>query len=207
MRHSPHHAVTDPAVVRRLIDENPWATLVSDHDGELVASHCPVLLEERDDDRLAVVTHLGRPDDRLHGLGEGGERLLIVAGAHGYVSPSWYGPQGVRAPTWNFSVAHCYGVPEILTAEENVAVMTRLVERFEREVEDPVYLDPDLGARLSPGTVGLRLPIARFVAKVKMSQDKDPQSREQVLAALRAPGPYQHLALADDMERALEPEA
>jgi transcriptional regulator len=201
MRHSPHHSVTDPDVVRRLIEENPWATLVSTVDGVPVASHCPVLLDEGDE--LAVVTHLGRPDDQLHGLGSGGERLLIIAGAHGYVSPSWYSPLGVRAPTWNFSVAHCYGIPELLTDADNIAVMTRLVERFERHVDAPVHLDPDLGARLAPGTVGLRLPITRFVCKVKMSQDKDPQSQQQVLAALRAPGPYQHVALADDMERAL----
>lgn len=66
-----------------------------------------------------------------------------------------------------------------------------------------MYLDPEVGERLAPGTVGIRLPITRFLCKVKMSQDKDPQSREQVLAALRRPGPYNNPALADDMERAL----
>jgi hypothetical protein len=35
-----------------------------------------------------------------------------------------------------------------------------------------------------------------------LSQDKDPVSRRQVMAALRGPGPYQHVRLADDMERA-----
>jgi transcriptional regulator len=202
MRHSPHHAVTDPEVVRRLIDENPWATLISTNNGELVASHYPVLLDKGDDDQLAVVTHVGRPDDQVHGFGPE-EMLFIFAGPSGYVSPSWYGPLGVRAPTWNFSVAHCYGVPEILGPEENVAVLTRLVERFEQHVDSPVYLDPELGARLAPGTVGIRLPITRFTCKVKMSQDKDPQSQQQVLAALRRPGPYNNPALADDMQRAL----
>lgn len=36
-----------------------------------------------------------------------------------------------------------------------------------------------------------------------MSQDKDPQTQQQVLEALRRPGHYQHPALADEMERAL----
>jgi transcriptional regulator len=203
MRHSPHHAVTDPAIVRRLIDENPWATLVSVNDGEPVASHYPVLLDDRDDDQLAVVTHVGRPDEQVHGFAPHHEMLFIFAGPSGYVSPSWYSPQGVRAPTWNFSVAHCYGVPEILDPDENLQVLTRLVERFERHVDAPVYLDPEVGAELAPGTVGIRVPIARFTCKVKMSQDKDPQSQQQVLAALRGPGPYNNPALADDMERAL----
>lgn len=201
MRHNPKHEVTDAAVVRRLIDENPWATIVS-LAGELVASHYPVLLDDRaGTDELVVVTHVGRPDEQVHGLGSG-EVLLIVAGPHGYISPSWYSDRATRVPTWNFSVAHCYGVPQVLEPDENLRVLTRLVEHFERHVEAPAYLDRDVGGRLAPGTVGIRLPITRFVCKVKMSLDKDPESRQQVLEALRRPGPYHHPVLADEMERA-----
>jgi len=46
MRHNPAHAVTDPDAVRDLVRENPWATIVSSNEGELVASHYPVLLDE-----------------------------------------------------------------------------------------------------------------------------------------------------------------
>jgi transcriptional regulator len=202
MRHNPKHAVTDAVVVRRLIVENPWATIVSDNGDELVASHYPVLLDERaDSDQLAVVTHVGRPDEKVHRLGSS-EVLLIFAGPHGYISPSWYSEHATRAPTWNFSVAHCYGVPEILEPEENLAVLTRLVEHFEQHAEKPAFLDPEIGERLSRGTVGLRIPITRFVCKVKMSQDKDDRSREQVLEALRTAGAYHHPRLADEMDRA-----
>ena len=93
MRHNPKHAVTDEAVVRQLIAENPWATIVSQHAGELVASHYPVLLDE-ESEQLAIVTHVGRPDEQVHGFADR-EVLLIVAGPHGYVSPSWYSPGSV----------------------------------------------------------------------------------------------------------------
>src|SRR4051794_16528487 len=125
MRYNPKTAETDEAVVRALIAENPSATIVSQHDGELVASHYPILLDDSRD-QLAIVTHVGRPDEKVHGLGSGNEVLLIVAGPNGYISPSWYAPGVTRAPTWNFSVAHCYGVPEILTLEENKATLARL---------------------------------------------------------------------------------
>src|SRR4051795_10840653 len=200
MRHSPHHAETDPAIVRRMIRENPWATLVSQADG-LVASHYPILLDEESDE-LAIYTHVGKPDEELHAFGSA-EVLLIVAGPHGYISPSWYAPGSTQAPTWNFSVAHCYGVPEILEAERNLAVLTRLVAHFEQHVEDPMYLDQEYGARVARGTVGIRLPITRFVCKVKMSADKDPVTQRQVLEQLRGDGPYASPSLAGDMERAL----
>jgi transcriptional regulator len=199
MRHNLKHASTDPEIVRQLIRENPWAIIASANNGELIASHYPVLLDEQTSE-LAVFTHVGRPDDQLHGFGEK-EVLLIVQGRHGYVSPSWYAPGATRAPTWNFSAAHCYGTPKMLDEQANLEVLTRLVEHFERQVERPMFLDPGYGLPLSRGTVGLRIPITRFICKLKLSQDKDPITRQQVIAALRAPGPYHHPALADDMER------
>ena len=149
-----------------------------------------------------MLTHVGRPDETIHGFGDR-EILLIIQGRQGYISPSWYAPGAIRAPTWNFSAAHCYGVPEVLGPEENLAVLARLVANFERHVESPVFLDPEWGRPLSMGTVGIRLPITRFECKIKMSQDKDPVTRRQVMAALRAPGPYRNPALADDMAEAL----
>jgi transcriptional regulator len=97
-------------------------------------------------------------------------------------------------------------VGQILDAEENLTVLARLVEHFEHRVEEPMLLDTEWGRPVAEGTVGIRLPISRFVCKIKMSQDKDPVSQRQVIAALRAPGPYHHPALADDMERALTQE-
>ncbi len=185
MRPNPKYASSDFEVVQQLIRENPWGILVSSSHGELVASHYPILLDEQASE-LTVLTHVGRPDEKVHGFGDR-EMLLIVQGRHGYISPSWYVPGTTPAPTWNFSVAHCYGVPQILDKAANMRVLTRLVEHFERHVEQPMLLDQESGAQLAKGTVGIRLPITRFVCKLKLSQDKDPVSQRQVMAALRAP--------------------
>jgi transcriptional regulator len=175
--------------------------LVSGTNDGLVASHYPILLDDKAKG-LEVLTHVGRPDDVIHEFGDR-EILLIIQGRHGYVSPSWYTPGEVRAPTWNFSAVHCYGVPQILGEEENLAVLARLVAHFERHVEQPMLLDREWGRPVAQGTVGIRLPITRFVCKIKMSQNKSPGSQGQVMAALRAPGPFHNPGLADDMARAL----
>ena len=100
-------------------------------------------------------------------------------------------------------MAHCYGTPQIIDAESNLRVLTRLTEHFERHVPRPALLDPELGARMARGTVGYRMVIERFVCKVKLSQNKDPVTQRQVIEALREPGHYQHAELADEMERVL----
>ena len=89
MRKNPYYELTDEAEIRRLIRENPWATLVSNPETGLVASHYPILLED-DREELSIVTHVGRPDEKVHELGDH-ELLVIVQGPHGYISSSWYG--------------------------------------------------------------------------------------------------------------------
>jgi transcriptional regulator len=159
VRENPYYELTDEAEIRRLIRENPWATLVSNSSSGLVASHYPILLEEGREE-LSILTHVGRPDENVHELGEH-ELLVIVQGPHGYISSSWYGSH-IEVPTWNFIVAHLSGLPEILDPAENFEVLTRLVDHFEQHVDDPRPLDatPEVAAdarRDSRGTVGLRL--------------------------------------------------
>ena len=205
MRPNPRHAVTDAGFVRDLVAHEGFATIVSSTSAGPVASHYPVMLDD-DPHELVVLTHLGRPDERIHELDAAAaqqrEVLVIVQGPHGYVSPSWYSPGSSRAPTWNFTVAHLWGVPQVLTADENLETLVALVARFEQHVEEPMWLDRDWGAPVARGTVGLRIPVSRFDVKAKLSQDKDPQSVQNVIDHLRAPGPYANPALADDMERA-----
>ncbi len=200
MRPNPLFAIEDPEFVRELVRDNPWAVLVSPGDGGLVASHYPILLDSKASE-LEILTHVGKPDDRIHRLGEG-ELLLIVQGPHGYISPSWYPPDPGNVPTWNFVVAHLYGVPQILDDRENLEVLTRLVERFEREVDHPASLDSDRAPEIARGTVGIRMPISRFICKRKLSQNKDEPTRRRVIEELRKPGPYSHPELAREMERA-----
>jgi transcriptional regulator len=204
MRQNPSFAMTDVAELRRLVDENPWTTLVSGTDQGLVASHYAVLLDEDRDD-LTVVGHVGKPDDLIHGLGER-ELLVVVQGPHGYISPGWYGDvQSV--PTWNFVSAHLTGIPEILSAEENLRVLDRLVARFEEGMPHPRMLwerpnDAAYVERLERGTVGFRLTPTRMVAKRKLSQNKSAEVVETIIAELSADGPHANAALATEMRRA-----
>lgn len=203
MPHAPEPAIClrGPELVKTLVREHPWATLVTTTATGLAASHYPVMLDEADPG-LTLLTHLGRPDEEVLEI-DRGEVLVIVQGHHGYVSPSWYSPEERKVPTWNFTVAHLHGTPQTLDEAENLEVLTRLVDRFERHLDQPARLDPDYAAPIAKGTVGLRIPIDRFELKRKLSQNKDDETRRSIVAALRDEGPYQHPALAEEMEREL----
>ncbi|MFB8386629.1 FMN-binding negative transcriptional regulator [Microbacterium sp. NPDC055910] len=204
MRQNPSFAMTDLAELRRLIDENPWVTLVSKTDDGLVASHYAVLLDDTRDD-LTIVGHVGRPDDLIHGLGER-ELLVVVQGPHGYISPGWY-DGGTQVPTWNFVSAHLTGIPEILSHDENLSVLDGLVERFERGMPQPRLMweppnDPAAVERLAKGTVGFRLTPSKVVAKRKLSQNKSTDVVETIIAELAGDAPWANPSLAAEMRRA-----
>jgi transcriptional regulator len=204
MRHTPDYVFDDVEGIRALVRENPWGTIVSFVPGKgLVASHYPLLLEE-DAEGIVLVSHVGRPDERLHELGAH-EVMVIVYGPHGYVSPSWY-DTSPAVPTWNFAVAHLHGTPEILSDDENLRVLDRLVAHFESPLPEPYLMHQTLentayAERIVHGTVGFRLRVDRFEAKEKMSQDKPAEVVDRVIAALGEPGPYENPELAARMAR------
>lgn len=203
MRHNADYALTDPEAVRALVREHPWATMASATPDGVVVSHYPFLLEEGSPDELVLVSHVGRPDERLHRLGSS-ELCVVFYGPSGYVSPSWY-DISPAVPTWNFATVHAYGVPEILSDADNLAVLERLVDHFEDPLPNPFRMRGTLentayAERIVHGTVGFRLRVTRFEAKDKMSQDKPAEVVSRIIAALRQPGPYANPALAARME-------
>ena len=202
MRRTPVFTLTDEAELRRLIEQNPWITLVSHTSKGLVASHYAVLLDDSRDE-LAIVGHVGRPDERLHELGEH-EVMVIVQGPHGYISPGWYHDERAGfVPTWNHVTAHLYGVPQLLSDAENFEVLDRLVDRFEERMPEPVSLQIDDAAarRIALGTVGIRLVVTRFDARAKLSQNKTPEVVGRIIDALEAGEHYSHHDLAAEMRR------
>lgn len=196
MRHTPAFLMTDPDEVKRLVRRHPWATFVSATSDGLVASHYPVLVEE-DREELSIISHFGRPDETLHELGRH-EVLVVIQGPHDYVSPSWYA-DGEVIPTWNHVTAHLYGTPEILSDEENYEMLSRLTDHFEQHHAGGRSLSEDeQGARrAAKGTVGLRMPVRRFDARAKLSQNKQPDVVQRVITQLDQQNP----GLADEMRR------
>ena len=204
MRENPSFALTDPEEVRELVRRESWMALVSATSAHgLVVSHYPVVLDEAADG-IVLLGHVGRPDDLLHELGSH-EVVAIVQGPHGYISPGWYDP-APAVPTWNFTVAHLYGTPQLLTREQNLAALDAMVTHFERHSPQPrPLLTPAEQAayaeRLERGTVGFRLPVERFVAKRKLSQNKPAETVRRVLAGLEGDGPFANPELAADLKR------
>lgn len=193
---NPYFTCTDTDELYRLIDENPWATLVASTADGLRASHYPVIR-----DGEVLLTHVGKQDERVLDLG-GGDLLVIVQGPHGYIPSRWL-PDGEFVPTWNHVTAHLTCSVEVLSPEDNFAVLCELVRRCEggrpaRPLED--Y--GDAAWRAARGSLGLRLRVRSFAMIRKLSQNKPLDVVQNLVNELRQHPYDRHRLLAAEMERA-----
>ena len=112
-------------------------------------------------------------------------------------------------PTWNFVTIHLRGIPEVLSSDENLRVLDRLVARFEAPMPEPRMLwespnDSEFVERLESGTVGFRLTPTSVSAKRKLSQNRPVELVDRIIRELDAEGPHHNPLLAAEMRRANE---
>jgi transcriptional regulator len=178
---------TDLAQLDRLLQADPFITLVStDVDGMPVASQLPVLYR-RDGDDILVEGHWARANPQSR---HQGEVLLLVHGPHAYVSPAWYPDKEAeaRVPTWNYASAQLRGSLERFEDEASLAdLVSRLSDRFEAQVGSDWHFEPqreDHRVQLR-GIVGFRFLPRQVDLKFKLSQNHPVANRESVIAQLQ----------------------
>ncbi len=132
-----HFQVDDRALLFDLMRRFSFATLVTTRSGRVTASHLPFLVYPDETEYGTLVSHMAKPNEQWHDFGEGNEALVIFQGYHTYVSPSWY-QAAPSVPTWNYMVAHAYGVPRVIEDEGRVRNLLRaLVATYEQEFDEP----------------------------------------------------------------------
>jgi len=194
----------DRKALLQIVDEHPFATLVTAGAGDLDVSHVPLLREgglaggARGDDgpQGRLVGHVARANPHWRRFDGDTPAAALFHGPHAYVSPSWYAADGA-VPTWNYAVVHVHGRPRVLADDaEADAVLERLVERFEDGRRSPWRnrLSAERHRALRRAIVAFELPVERVEAKLKLGQNRPADDREGMLRGLDAEG---HAAAAE----------
>jgi transcriptional regulator len=180
-------AVTDLTVLHDFMERYSFATLVTQHSGEMIASHIPFVLD-RDAGRQGTLRgHLAIGNPQLAHLASGSEALVIFQGPHSYISPSWYAaPENV--PTWNYTAVHASGVPKMMDRASLVGLLKELVRQNERSFEQPWNFDPEASwiQKMLPQIAGFEIPIERLQGKFKLNQNRSMADRTRVVEILSA---------------------
>ena len=185
----PSHRPRNVADVHAVIAQNMFATIVSNSDGGLVASHLPFVFEAGGE-HGTLFAHMARANPHAAALSAAGECMVVFTGPHGYISPSWYRDRAT-APTWDYVAVHCYGRPVIHSHEEARRNMIRLVDVVEAGRPDPWSLG-DLSEENIPGMianiVSFEIPLTRVEGKFKLSQGETAERNRAAVEKLTLEG-------------------
>jgi len=174
------------AVLHALIEANGFATLISPDADDPLVTHLPLLLDRDRGAQGTLVGHVARGNPHWRRLQENAQVLAIFHGPHTYVSPAWYGDHP-SVPTWNYAVVHARGTARLLQEPEALdSIVRRLVAVYESPRSDPWRMDlpEDYRQRMLGGIVGFEIAITDLAGKFKLSQNRSPQDRLRVVAAL-----------------------
>jgi len=193
-------ALEDVPKLQEFMEEFNFATVVTQRDGELTASHIPFLLDRSVEPYGVLRAHLAVRNPQLDDFRSGSQALVIFQGPHCYISPSWY-VQPENVPTWNYTVVHAYGVPRIGNKAAMIALLKDLTAKHEGSFERPWDFDPNSGwvQKLLMDIVAFEIKIEKLEGKFKLNQNRAPADREGVIQTLSASEDPLQKAIADLM--------
>jgi transcriptional regulator len=198
----PYNRVEDRAELVEFMRANSFAVLVTGTGGALHASHLPVRIHA-DRETIVLDMHMAKNNPQWKEFFDD-EVMVVFAGPHAYVSPRWY-EETERVPTWNYAAVHAYGIP-ILVSEKSKKLESqrRLVADM-----DPQWL-PKFDAlsekyvdMMLDGIVNFEIPVARFEARWKLSQNRGRREMELIAGQLAKSGDSVERSLAELTRRHL----
>ena len=193
--------VTNFEEIREFIQTNSFGTLVTTKKGKPIATHLPFQLVE-EEEAYYVTGHMayGNPQWRTFETTE--EVLVMFQGPHAYISSSWYEQENV--PTWNYQAVHVYGTATILDEGELIQDLTKLLEKYEKQREDPVLWDklsPSLLEKEIKGIVGFKIMVGEIQAAYKLSQNRNENDYANIIEQLHNEENPDSKQLAEVMEK------
>lgn len=181
----PEFEIPERARAVALIEQNPFATLVTAGAPYPRVSQIPVVHEVRDD-RLWLVGHVARGNPHAEAIEARADATVLFAGPHAYVSASWYERPYETVPTWNYLSAQICGRLQPCDAWHAVRLLSAAMEAGRADAWDPQRLDPAYRERQLRGIVAFELEAEKVFAKAKLSQNRTAADRARVLQQLAA---------------------
>ena len=201
----PQHFAGDAAAIDEIVASHDFALLVTTGAQGPEATHLPLLLDRSRGPQGTLLGHLARANPHAEAL-DGREALAIFSGPHGDVSPRWYAA-APAVPTWNYVAVHVHGRARVVRDKARlVELVDTLSRRYEGDGPWSVAGLPErFLAGMVEGIVGLEIDIERIDAKFKLSQNRPPGDRRNVIAELERGGDAGGAALAATMRRFAPP--
>ncbi|MEZ4862173.1 MAG: FMN-binding negative transcriptional regulator [Caldilineaceae bacterium] len=200
-----YSAVTDQEQLVAFMQAHNFATLVSQVEGELFATHLPLIITQRNE-QILLQGHLAKANAHWRGWQTHPDVLVIFQGPHAYISPTYYAKQE-SVPTWNYAAVHAYGrvqVTEEAAAKE--AALAALIAQHEASYQTQwASLPAHFREGMLKGIVAFAIPVTRLEGKYKLSQNRPAEDQARIIHGLSAAHDTAISGVAELMQAQLAP--
>jgi len=115
-----------------VIQQYSFATLASYGNGEIEATHLPLLLEQVAE-KFVLKGHIAKANSLWRNIQSGSDVLVVFNGPNCYISPNHYptkAEHGRAVPTWNYVVVHVKGAISFIKITGTSAVATHKNDEY-----------------------------------------------------------------------------
>lgn len=194
-----------------LIQQHPFATLVTLSEEGVVANHLPLSLIESAG-KLYLIGHIAKANSLWQSAKAFSEVLVIFHGPHSYISPNYYPTKQENAkavPTWNYAVVHVTGKLRFIHDQQwLVDALERLTIEHERTQPVPWSMSdtPDSYIQqMLSAIVGIEIAVESISGKWKLSQNQPKINQQGVVDSLLYSTETNSQTLAAMMRANLQP--
>lgn len=196
--------IDDPTAALDFIEQQGFAIVTSQIDGDPVATHCPMHLIGGQE-TPTLFGHFAKANPHCKALAKNSTLLCIFAGPHTYISPQWYKTHPA-VPTWNYTTVHITGTPTIIddpeTLKHHLLTLTRLHDKASPDTLNSLMPEKFMQGMVK-GLVGFTLPVSNIQMQCKLSQNRSIEDQQSVITQLEQSTSSDSLAVADAMRRNL----
>ncbi len=188
--------------VLAFVEKNSFGILISQANSKFLATHVPLELDKNENGQTILVGHISKGNLQWKNFTHDSNVLAIFNGPHSYISSSWYDHENV--PTWNYIAVHMYGIIKIIEGEKLIEALTRLVDKYEQQSENPVSvktMSEKFFKKELNGIVGFEIEITEIQSAYKLSQNRDAANHANITAELRKSGDENSQLIAAEMEK------
>ncbi len=182
-----HFKATNQQDVIAFMHQNPFIVLCGvDANYKPVATHIPVLIEERDD-KLFLQAHIMRKQMHTIAFESNVNVLAIFSAAHSYVSATNYTEQNT-ASTWNYQAVHVSGTIHFLNEEALHQLLVKLTDKFEKNLHSPALvknMDAAYVTDLMKAIIAFEIEVTNIEHVFKLSQNKDATTQNNIIQSLQ----------------------
>ncbi|MBL0144860.1 MAG: FMN-binding negative transcriptional regulator [Chitinophagaceae bacterium] len=197
----PYYTESDNKKVIDFIKENAFAIITGIGENFPVATHIPLVIEEKDG-KIFLHGHLLRKTDHHLAFEKNKNVLVIFNGPNCYVSASWYTTPEVGS-TWNYMTVHARGKICFTNEEGTYNAVKAISDKHEGTETLAAFnnLSKEYISQMMKAIVGFSIEVESFENTFKLSQNRDEASQKNIIEQLNKRGDFNSAAIAEKMSK------